>query len=88
MCTSLIITTNLANGGSKEVNDAFVRHGNHAVTIDFNDTMTHTHAAPFTNTTTQQAAYLSSNSNSKEELLLILFQLTIRTRWHTVECIL
>jgi len=44
----------------------FVRHGNHAVTIDFNDTMTHTHAAPFTNTTTQKTAYLCNNIQMSE----------------------
>jgi len=48
----------LADGRSKQVNNALVWHGDHAVSVDLNDTMTHSHAAAFTDTTAKQTTYL------------------------------
>ena len=57
--------TDLADGGCKQVYNALVRHRDHAVSVDLNDTMTDAHAATLTDTTTQQTTYLRRHSNNQ-----------------------
>ena len=47
------------------MDDAFVWHRDHAVTVDLNDSMADTHSATFTNTSTQQTADLSISIDNK-----------------------
>jgi len=55
------------------VNNAFVWHGNHAVPIDLNDTMTNSHATALTNPTTQQTTYLRSSNNNQKLISITNF---------------
>ena len=57
---STVISTvsDLADGCGQQVNNALVRHSDHAVTVDFNDTMTDPHSAALTDPTSQQTTYL------------------------------
>jgi len=65
----MFIISNLADWSSKQVYDALMWHSNHAVSINFNDTMADSHTAPLTNATTQKTAYLYSDHKRRKALL-------------------
>ena len=63
LCPSglLVLVTDLAHGGSEEVDDPLVRDGHHALPVDLDDPVSHPHPAPLRDPAAQQTADLQHN---------------------------
>jgi len=71
----------LAHRRGKEVDNALVRHGHHALPVDLDDPMAHAHPAPLSNAAAQQAADLKCTYYVACYLVGMLYGVSLATRF-------